>query len=170
MKSSPPEQTDPSRPPAEPRGRRRARRWTWWAAGLALALLGAGLAWWGMRPPAPQPPQITSLRPAALPPSTLAEIPDAAFTDITAESGVSFVHENEAYGDKLLPESMGGGVAFFDFDNDGDQDLLFVNGADWPWAKARAAKSAALALYRNDGKGHFDEVTAGSGLEVSFYG
>jgi len=170
MKSSPPEQSDPSRPPAAPRGRRRARRWTWWAAGLALALLGAGLAWWGMRPPAPQPPQITSLRPAALPPSTLAEIPDAAFTDITAESGVSFVHENGAYGDKLLPESMGGGVAFFDFDNDGDQDLLFINATSWPWKTAGDRKPSTMALYRNDGQGRFQDVTTGSGLDVSFYG
>src|SRR6266542_3401582 len=167
MKSSPPEQTDPSRPPAEPRGRRRARRWTWWAAGLALALLGAGLAWWGMRPPAPQPPQITSLRPAALPPSTLAEIPDAAFTDITAESGVSFVHENGAYGDKLLPESMGGGVAFFDFDNDGDQDLLFINATSWPWKTAGDRKPSTMALYRNDGQGRFSDVSASSGMQVT---
>ena len=60
------------------------------------------------------------------------EIPLAHFTDVTSQAGIHFVHENGAYGDKLLPETMGGGVAFFDFDNDGFQDLLFVNATDWP--------------------------------------
>src|SRR5713101_6574825 len=65
---------------------------------------------------------------------------------------------------------MGGGVAFFDFDNDGDQDLLFVNSTWWPWRVPAGKKPATAALYRNDGKGHFEDVTAGSGLDVSFYG
>ena len=43
------------------------------------------------------------------------------------QAGITFRHANAATGDKLLPETMGGGCAFFDFDNDGDQDLLFVN-------------------------------------------
>ena len=55
------------------------------------------------------------------------------FTDITKESGITFVHENGAYGERLLPETMGGGVAFFDFDGDGNQGLLFVNSCNWPW-------------------------------------
>jgi len=54
------------------------------------------------------------------------EIPVAKFTDITREAGITFVHNNGAYGDKLLPETMGIGVAFFDYDNDGHQDLLFI--------------------------------------------
>jgi hypothetical protein len=56
----------------------------------------------------------------------------AKFTDITREAGITFVHNNGAYGDKLLPETMGGGVAFFDYDNDGHQDLLFINSTYWP--------------------------------------
>src|ERR1700750_557013 len=60
------------------------------------------------------------------------EIPVAKFTDITPESGITFTHVNGAYGDKLLPETMGGGVAFFDFDNNGHQDLLFINSSYWP--------------------------------------
>src|SRR5436305_962402 len=51
------------------------------------------------------------------------DVPFAPFKDITTEAGISFVHENGAYGDKFLPETMAGGVAFFDFDNDGHQDL-----------------------------------------------
>ena len=54
------------------------------------------------------------------------EVPVARFKDVTVEAGIQFVHVNGAYGDKLLPETMGGGVAFFDFDNDGHQDLLFL--------------------------------------------
>src|SRR5262249_52384276 len=79
-------------------------------------------------------------------------------------------HFNGAYGDKLLPETMGGGVAFFDFDNDGDQDLLFINSMSWPWRPSGSARPPRMALYRNDGHGHFEEVTEGSGLDVSLYG
>src|SRR5712664_1928165 len=98
------------------------------------------------------------------------EVPLARFKDITAAAGISFVHNNGAYGEKLLPETMGGGVAFFDFDNDGDQDLRFVNSTWWPWRLPAGKKPTTAALYRNDGKGHFEDVTAGSGLDVSFYG
>jgi hypothetical protein len=55
------------------------------------------------------------------------------WVDVTAAAGIDFTHASGARGDKLLPETMGGGVAFFDQDSDGDQDLLFVNGMDWPW-------------------------------------
>ena len=61
------------------------------------------------------------------------ELPYVPFTDITTSAGIDFVHENGAYGQKLLPETMGGGCAFWDFDADGDQDLLFVNSQRWPW-------------------------------------
>src|SRR5580765_1464545 len=43
----------------------------------------------------------------------LAGIPEAKFTDVTTAAGLTFVHANGAYGEKLLPETMGGGVAFF---------------------------------------------------------
>src|SRR5256886_3204520 len=105
------------------------------------------------------------------PPSRqLPGIPVAKFTDITKEAGIAFVHNNGAYGDKLLPETMGGGVAFFDFDNDGAPDLLFINSTYWPWHIPDGRKPTTHALYHNDGKGHFSDVTAGSGLDVSFYG
>ena len=94
----------------------------------------------------------------------------ARFTDVTTAAGIDFVHYNGAYGDKLLPETMGGGVAFFDFDSDGDQDLLFINGTDWPWKGSTGQRLSTMALYRNDGKGHFQNITAGSGFDVSFYG
>jgi enediyne biosynthesis protein E4 len=101
------------------------------------------------------------------------EVPRVQFTDITKASGIRFVHNNGATGDKLLPETMGGGVAFFDFDNDGKQDLLFINSSSWAAhtpAANQPSPSTTMALYRNDGKGHFTDVTSGSGLDVSFYG
>ena len=136
-----------------------------------LAILGGTGYWLWQRAPAPLPPKITQISaPQAAEPAR-AEIPAARFTDVTAAAGITFAHSNGAYGDKLLPETMGGGAAFFDFDGDGDQDLLFVNSTYWPW-KAAEAKGPAptLALYRNDGQGHFADVTAGSGLDVSLYG
>ena len=67
---------------------------------------------------------------------------------------------------------MGSGVAFFDFDMDGDQDLLFTNGTWWPWdiKKEPGLKPTTAVLYRNDGNGGFEDVTADSGLNVAFYG
>src|SRR6266481_282850 len=65
---------------------------------------------------------------------------------------------------------MGGGVAFFDFDNDGNQDLLFINSPYWPEHIPAGKQPTPMALYRNDGRGHFTDVTANSGLDVSFYG
>ena len=59
-------------------------------------------------------------------------LPSVPFADITIESGIDFVHVNGAQGDKLLPETMGSGAAFFDADGDGDQDVLLVNAASWP--------------------------------------
>jgi len=98
-----------------------------------------------------------------------ADIPEVIFTDITATANVRFKHHNGATGDKFLPETMGGGVAFFDFDNDNRQDLLFVNSTDWP-GKGEKEPKPTMALYRNIGGGHFDDVTANSGLDVSMYG
>ncbi|MFO1511801.1 MAG: CRTAC1 family protein [Verrucomicrobiota bacterium] len=98
------------------------------------------------------------------------EMPSVRFTDITQEAGIAFTHANGAFGDKLLPEAMGGGVAFCDFDGDGYPDLLFINSCYWPEHAPEGIAQPTMALYRNDGHGHFTEVTKGSGLDVSFYG
>lgn len=100
----------------------------------------------------------------------LRRIPEARFTDVTAASGIRFTHNNGAYGEKLLPETTGGGCAFFDFDNDGQQDVLFVNSTWWPWRTPEGKAPTYLALYRNDGAGRFQDVTAESGLDISVYG
>lgn len=97
---------------------------------------------------------------------TSAMAPAAAFTDVTTASGISFIHNSGATGSKWLPETMGGGVAFLDFDGDGAPDLLFVNGTGWD----RNAGQTTAALYRNDGSGRFADVTAGSGLDVPLHG
>jgi hypothetical protein len=147
----------------------RAFRWS----ALAGVLLASGAAIFFLalhRKPAAEPEKVSRLA-APKPSAPIAqEIPIARFTDITASSGVTFTHVNGAYGEKLLPETMGGGVAFFDYDNDGNQDLLFVNSTYWPGHVPAGAKPALAALYHNDGRGHFTDVTAGSGLEVELYG
>ena len=94
--------------------------------------------------------------------------PDILFVECTEEAGIRFQHVNGAAGEKLLPETMGGGCAFFDMDADGDQDLLFVNSMPWPWSGGGAAPTHAL--YANDGSGKFTDVTAGSGLDFASYG
>ncbi|MCP4505077.1 MAG: CRTAC1 family protein, partial [Fuerstiella sp.] len=102
------------------------------------------------------------------------EIPTVQFVDITDSAGIDFIHENGAgqgaAAEKLLPETMGGGGAFFDFDGDGDQDIICVNSAVWPWAPEQPDTVPTSALYENDGSGNFANVTVGSGLDVSFYG
>lgn len=152
-----------------PPGRNRNRH-VWTALALLLVALAAmaiwkiiGLSRLSSAGPTPEAGLEASTR-------LLADIPRAIFSDVTAENGIRFVHHNGAYGEKLLPETMGGGVAFFDFDGDGDQDLFFVNSAPWPWTPGAQETATTMALYRNDGRGHFEDVTAGSGLDISFYG
>lgn len=94
--------------------------------------------------------------------------PEFVFTDVTATSGIDFVHTNGAQGDRFLPETMGGGIAVFDFDLDGDEDLLFVNSREWGDSSA-PAKSVKSLLYENDGSGNFKDVTQ-THLSVSVYG
>ena len=146
----------------------RAFRWSFLGV-ILIALMAAGLFWLAHRPPASLPAKVTTLTAPVAAERSSAEVPEARFTDVTAESGIKFIHQNGAYGEKLLPETMGGGVALFDMDGDGDQDLLFINGTAWPWKESSVPKPT-LALYRNDGRGHFEDVTAGSGLQVSLYG
>lgn len=116
-------------------------------------------------------PKMTALSAPSAATTSIAKAPTVQFTDVTAEAGIQFSRNTGAYGEKLLPETMGGGVAFLDFDNDGAPDLLFVNSTYWPWDKDAAKKTrSTMALYRNDGRGTFQDATAASGLDVDFYG
>lgn len=139
---------------------------------VALVVLGALVAGVILLKPKKAPPAVkkTELSAPTAVQTAVREAPSTPFTDITTSAGIQFVHFNGAYGDKLLPETMGGGAAFLDFDNDGDQDLIFVNGGRWPWRQDPASPPPPLALYKNDGKGNFTDVTAGSGLTGKFYG
>lgn len=147
----------------------RAVKWSV-AAVLISGALAAGLYLVLRKPAVPPPERITLLATPQLPAKPTAAIPVARFTDVTTAAGIDFIHTSGAYGDKLLPESMGGGVAFFDYDGDGAEDLLFVNGTYWPGHAPAGKPLPTAALYHNDGHGHFANVTAGSGLDVSFYG
>lgn len=98
------------------------------------------------------------------------KLPEIRWTDITKSAGIDFLHQNGAAGEKLLPETMGGGCAFFDFDNDRDQDLIFINSQRWPWADQNESSIATMKLYANDGSGNFTDVTSLAGLDISLYG
>lgn len=134
--------------------------------GLAAAVVLIGLAvyavaWFSRKPVVEKSTALT------LPErrSTVAvEKPKIPLVDITASSGIDWKHFNAMEGEKLLPETMGGGVAIFDYDRDDDQDILLVGGASWPWATSVIGEPRSLCLYANDGQAHFTDVTSEVGL------
>jgi len=89
------------------------------------------------------------------------------FRDVTQKAGIHFVHNNGAYGKKYLPETMGPGVAFIDYDNDGWPDIFIVNGMDWP---GHGGKHSTPKLYHNNHDGTFTDVTHKAGLDVELFG
>jgi hypothetical protein len=93
--------------------------------------------------------------------------PGFRLVDVTNQAGVRFSHNSGAYGGKLLPETLGSGCAFLDYDADGWQDILLVNGMDWPGHKKR---HSTLQLFRNNRNGTFSDVTRAAGLDLEFYG
>ncbi len=143
-----------------------------WSGGLLLVLIavGVGIALWlrGQQPPVVEVK--TVLEKPRVRETRVAEVPAMPFTDITESAGIRFIHENGSAGEKLLPETMGGGCAFLDYDGDGDQDILLVNSSRWVWDTRTAEAPPTLALYRNDGDCKFVEVTIEVGLNVTMYG
>jgi enediyne biosynthesis protein E4 len=111
--------------------------------------LGAGLGW------------------AALPSLLSAAGPGIRFVDVTSSAGIQFRHNSGAYGGKLLPETLGSGCAFLDYDADGWQDILLVNGMDWAGHKSQRT---TIKLYRNNRNGTFTDVTKAAGLDEEMYG
>jgi enediyne biosynthesis protein E4 len=87
--------------------------------------------------------------------------------DVTTEAGISFRHNSGAFGNKYLPETLGSGCAFLDYDSDGWLDILLVNGMDWP---GHVRGRSTLKLYRNNRNGTFADVTRQAGLDVEVYG
>ena len=126
-----------------------------------LVVLGAGFAI--VLSSQPKPASIPTNR-------TAAEAPLARFADITASAGIRFRHFNGADGRKLLPETMGSGVAVLDYDRDGRPDLFFVNSCPWPGRPMPKDGRPTQALYRNRGDGTFEDVTVAAGLDVTLFG
>ena len=89
------------------------------------------------------------------------------FRDITAPAGIHFTHNNGAFGKKYLPETMGPGCAFIDYDNDGWPDILLINGESWP---GHAGAESTPKLYHNNHDGTFTDVTRKAGLAVPMFG
>jgi hypothetical protein len=93
--------------------------------------------------------------------------PRLQLVDVTRAAGINFSHHTGAFGARYLPETLGPGCAFLDYDNDGWLDVLLVNGQDWP---GHPRRKAGLQLYRNNRNGTFSDVTRAAGLDFSFYG
>ena len=103
----------------------------------------------------------------ALPLPLAAASPGFRLTDATESAGIHFRQNNGSYGGKLLPETLGSGCAFLDYDADGWQDILLVNAMDWPGHKRQRT---TMKLYRNNRNGTFSDVTKVAGLDVEMYG
>jgi len=102
-------------------------------------------------------------------PSLLRAASDPGFrlVNVTQSAGIRFQHNSGAFGAKYLPETIGAGCAFLDYDNDGWLDIILVNGMDWP---GHQRQHTTLRLYRNNRNGTFTDVTQSAGLAVEMYG
>jgi enediyne biosynthesis protein E4 len=124
--------------------------------GTASAVPKNSEEFWALAPEVSEPaPQSTASQPAI------------TFRDITAQAGIRFVHNNAAFGKKYLPETMGPGVAFIDYDNDGWPDIFLVNGTNWP---GQPSKHSTPKLYHNNHDGTFTDVTHKAGLDIELFG
>jgi enediyne biosynthesis protein E4 len=93
--------------------------------------------------------------------------PARHYVNVAPQAGIHFIHNNGAFGKKYLPETMGSGCAFIDYDNDGNQDILLINGTDFP---GHLHRQTTMKLYHNNGNGTFTDVTARAGLNKPMYG
>jgi enediyne biosynthesis protein E4 len=126
-------------------------------AGMVVLGGTAGLAWWLWPRPAPPPQReaATVTGPAEAVPNRSSADRAVPFAEVAAASGVDFVRTDGADGRKLLPETMGGGVAVADFNGDGTLDVALADGDAWPDAPAGTPRGQGVALYLNDGRMRF---------------
>jgi hypothetical protein len=96
--------------------------------------------------------------------------PPARFTDVTAEAGITFIHDSGGREDAPTPTTLSGAVAFLDYNNDGRPDLFFASGTSWPWTPSAMGGPPTCALYRNEGNGRFTDVTREAGLDITLPG
>jgi enediyne biosynthesis protein E4 len=89
------------------------------------------------------------------------------FVDISGRAGIHFIHNNGAFGKKYLPETIGSGCAFIDYDNDGNPDILLINSKDFP---GHFRRHSPMKLYHNNGDGTFTDVSVKAGLNFEMYG
>lgn len=154
------------------RGEARIRRAFFYSAGLIalLAIVGVAVYWATRTPQDSEPvPEAQVQAPAVTEAPASTRPPKVRFMDITQSAGIDFVHVSGAYGERLMPETIGSGAAFLDYDRDGDQDLFLVNSRFWD-EQAQDAKQPRQAFYRNDGRGGFENVTEEVGLALTTYG
>jgi hypothetical protein len=90
----------------------------------------------------------------------------ARLVEVAAAAGIDFRHFTGATGERYLPETMGAGCAFVDYDGDGSLDILFANGREW----TNGPSEHTPRLYRNAGAGRFVDATRAAGLDHSMYG
>jgi hypothetical protein len=139
------------------------RRSTFIASALALALWLPSCGADAESPVAP-----SAFASVDLSPDPSVAFPKVVFEDATEEAGIRFRHVTGAFGQKYLPETMGSGVAFVDYDGDHWPDILFVNSDHWPGRDS--GPRPTLALYRNLRNGKFEDVTEEAGLAIPLYG
>ena len=96
--------------------------------------------------------------------------PNVAFEDVTAKAGIHFKHNNGAFGKKFLPETLGSGCAFLDYDNDGWLDILLINGGSPLPSCPASSKPKPMALYRNNRDGTFTDVSKQTGVDITIVG
>ena len=116
----------------------------------------------------PEPVKPQAIKGPVIEQQAAVKMPEVRFTDITGEAGIDFVHTNGAYGERLLPETMGGGGGFIDYDNDGDQDIILINATYWPGRQQDHQPTSRL--YNNDGRGNFSDASVQAGLAINSYG
>jgi len=137
---------------------------------IVVAAVGGLALYWLRHPPsADKPVETAQVEAPSAPQAPPDQPPAVVFTDITESAGIDFIHVNGAYGERLMPETIGSGAAFLDYDRDGDQDLLLISSTYWE-GRQGDRPTPTQALYANDGQGRFSDVTKAAGLALTFYG